>query len=205
MFIEKFASRDSRWDNLCNKTIFRVMQNGEDFPTEDEINKLVKYTESAFNNSPFMSHAMDRVFSIRRRWLNQNNKRLKKDKEQERNIMEEQIAMQDEVAASIKDVITKIARENNIAAADAVNIKMSADEGIIIFKEVDKIAKPLTTEARKDLPKSEFVFPEEERYPIDTKNRAQNALARIEQHGTPAEKSQVKSKVKKEYPDMEIK
>jgi len=135
--MEKIASRDATWDNYCNKIILRITQNEDDFPAEEDINKLVKYTESAFSNSPFMQHAMDRVFSIRRRWINQNNKRIKQDKEEERDIMKEQLAIQDDVAAAIKDVITKIARENNIVAAETVRIKMSADQGLIIFKEAD--------------------------------------------------------------------
>jgi hypothetical protein len=82
---------------------------------------------------------------------------------------------------------------------------------MITFKKVanlddllEKYAKALTTKQRKNLPDSEFVFPEERSYPIDTKNRAQNALARVEQHGTPEEKAKVKRKVKERYPDMEI-
>jgi len=77
------------------------------------------------------------------------------------------------------------------------------DRKILLSKD-DKIAKELTTEARKDLPTSEFVFPKDRRYPIQNKSHAQNALARVEQHGTPAEKAKVKREVKKKYPDMEV-
>jgi hypothetical protein len=76
--------------------------------------------------------------------------------------------------------------------------------GIKNIDELVKHAKKLTTEARKDLPKSDFVFPEEEKYPIHDKSHAQNALARVEQHGTPEEKAAVKRKVKEKYPDMEV-
>jgi len=108
--------------------------------------------------------------------------------------------LEDQDYKNLESIISKIASENKIDDIEAVQIKLSADASIIQFKT----AKPLTTEARKDLPKSEFVFPEEERYPIDTKNRAQNALARVEQHGTPEEKAAVKRKVKEKYPDMEV-
>ena len=67
-----------------------------------------------------------------------------------------------------------------------------------------KHAKELTTEKRKSLPDSSFVFPKDRSYPINDKNHAQNALARVEQHGTPEEKAKVKRKVKEKYPDMEV-
>ena len=40
---------------------------------------------------------------------------------------------------------------------------------------------PLTTKQRKALPKAEFALPETNGYPVDTKNRARNALARASQ------------------------
>jgi len=40
-------------------------------------------------------------------------------------------------------------------------------------------------------------------YPIDTKKRAANALSRVSQHGTPAEKKQVRAAVKRQYPSIE--
>lgn len=39
-------------------------------------------------------------------------------------------------------------------------------------------------------------------YPIDTKARARNALSRVSQHGTEAEKKQVRARVHKKYPDI---
>lgn len=67
-----------------------------------------------------------------------------------------------------------------------------------------KSAKELTTKSRKQLDDSDFVFPKDRRYPIHDKSHAQNALARVEQHGTPEEKAEVKRKVKQRYPDMEV-
>lgn len=40
------------------------------------------------------------------------------------------------------------------------------------------------------------------RYPIDTKNRARNALARVAQHGTPSEKKRVRAAVHRKYPSI---
>jgi hypothetical protein len=69
----------------------------------------------------------------------------------------------------------------------------------------------LTTAARKKLPKSDFARPGKGEgphgkgagsYPIPDRAHAQNALARVSQHGSPTEKAQVRAKVKAKYPDM---
>ena len=57
----------------------------------------------------------------------------------------------------------------------------------------------LTTKERNSLPSSSFVFPKERKYPIDTPNRAQNALARVSQFGSKEEKSMVRNKVGIKY------
>lgn len=66
----------------------------------------------------------------------------------------------------------------------------------------------LTYQQRKNLPKSEFAFPgkapKSGSYPLDTKNRAKNALARVSQFGSPSEKSAVRSKVKSRYPGIKV-
>ena len=69
----------------------------------------------------------------------------------------------------------------------------------------------LTAKARKKLPKSQFALPGKGEgpsgkgagsYPIPDRAHAQNALARVSQHGSPAEKKAVRAKVHKKYPDM---
>lgn len=62
----------------------------------------------------------------------------------------------------------------------------------------------MTARKRKRLPKSSFAVPGKRKYPVDTKARARNALARVAQHGTPAEKKQVKAKVRKRYPSIAV-
>jgi len=62
--------------------------------------------------------------------------------------------------------------------------------------------KKLTSKARKALSKSSFVFPKQRRYPIQNRSHAANALARVSQHGTPAEKKAVRAKVCKKYPTL---
>ncbi|MFI6854497.1 hypothetical protein [Streptomyces sp. NPDC050416] len=60
----------------------------------------------------------------------------------------------------------------------------------------------MTTRKRKSLPKSAFGVPSKRKYPLDTKGRARNALARVAQHGTSSEKAQVRKAVKRKYPSI---
>lgn len=65
----------------------------------------------------------------------------------------------------------------------------------------------LTYAHRKALPKSEFVIKRspttgKPAYPIDTENRARDALARVAQNGTPAEKKEVRAAVHRKFPDI---
>lgn len=60
----------------------------------------------------------------------------------------------------------------------------------------------LTSEARNDLPTSDFAIPETRSYPIHNKSHARNALARVAQHGSPEEKARVRRAVHRRYPDI---
>jgi hypothetical protein len=64
----------------------------------------------------------------------------------------------------------------------------------------------LSAAARKKLPKSDYAVPSKKpgsgSYPIPDKSHAQNSLARVAQHGTPAEKKAVRAKVAAKYPAM---
>lgn len=62
----------------------------------------------------------------------------------------------------------------------------------------------MTAKKRKRLPKNSFAVPGRRKYPVDTKARARNALARVAQHGTSAEKKAVKAKVRKRYPSIAV-
>jgi hypothetical protein len=61
------------------------------------------------------------------------------------------------------------------------------------------------------MPKSEFAIPSEKgkqnqagkgAYPIPDASHARNALARVAQHGTPAEKKEVRAAVHRKYPSI---
>ena len=59
----------------------------------------------------------------------------------------------------------------------------------------------LTTKARKALPRGDFALPGR-RYPLNDPYHARNALARVSQHGSPAEKSKVRAAVHRKYPGI---
>ena len=59
----------------------------------------------------------------------------------------------------------------------------------------------LTTKTRKKIPSGKFALPGR-RYPIEDKAHARNALARVSQDGTPAEKATVRRKVRRAYPKL---
>ncbi len=65
------------------------------------------------------------------------------------------------------------------------------------------MAKDLSsTKARKKLSKKSFALPGKRKYPIPDKAHARNALARVAQHGTPAEQKKVKQAVRKRFPSI---
>ncbi len=59
----------------------------------------------------------------------------------------------------------------------------------------------LRAKTRNALPESDFALPGR-RYPIHDASHAQNALARVSQHGSPEEKKKVRAAVHRRYPDM---
>jgi len=61
----------------------------------------------------------------------------------------------------------------------------------------------LNTADRAALPSKDFAGPDRS-YPINDASHGRNALARVEQHGTPALKKRVTSAVKRKYPDMQV-
>jgi hypothetical protein len=60
----------------------------------------------------------------------------------------------------------------------------------------------LTSKKRKALPDSAFVYPGERKYPINDIAHARNALARVSQHGSAAEKRRVRSAVHSKYSSL---
>lgn len=67
----------------------------------------------------------------------------------------------------------------------------------------------LTTKERKKIAKSDFALPGKRSgsggkgsYPIEDKAHAKDALARVSQFGTPAEKAEVRRKVSEKFPGI---
>lgn len=60
----------------------------------------------------------------------------------------------------------------------------------------------LTPTARSRLSSSTFAIPAERKYPINDPNHARNALARVSQFGSPAEKSKVRAAVHRKFPGI---
>jgi len=60
----------------------------------------------------------------------------------------------------------------------------------------------LSAKAREKLRPSDFVFPKTRQYPIPDENHARNALARVAQYGTAAEKAAVQAAVRRKFPKI---
>lgn len=59
----------------------------------------------------------------------------------------------------------------------------------------------LSSKQRKVLPSSSFALPGR-RYPINDPNHARNALSRVSQYGSPAEKARIRAAVHRKYPKI---
>jgi hypothetical protein len=71
----------------------------------------------------------------------------------------------------------------------------------------------LSSKRRQSMKSSEFALPGKGEgpkgagagsYPIPDESHARNALARVAQHGSPAEQAKVRAKVKAKYPGIEV-
>ena len=60
----------------------------------------------------------------------------------------------------------------------------------------------LTSKQRNALPGSAFVYPGERKYPINDIAHARNALARVSQHGSAAEKRRVRAAVHRKFSSL---
>ncbi len=61
----------------------------------------------------------------------------------------------------------------------------------------------LTSEARNKLSKKSFAEPGKRAYPIEDASHARNALARVSQFGSSAEKALIRAKVHKKFPGID--
>jgi hypothetical protein len=63
-------------------------------------------------------------------------------------------------------------------------------------------ARRNTKAGRAAMAASNFGLPGQKKYRIDDAAHARNALSRVAQHGTPAQKKQVRARVKAKYPSI---
>lgn len=62
----------------------------------------------------------------------------------------------------------------------------------------------LSTKKRKDLPDSAFALPDERKFPIPDADHARNALARVQQSGSPEQIRKVKRAVHRKFPKIDV-
>ena len=119
------------------------------------------------------------------------------------------VSAEDEDQAAVRGA--EDLKNQGILGASAINVDVEPDQAgdanvrngaIDISNKFLKTEKKLSARARKKLPKGDFVFPDEERYPIHDKSHARNALSRVSQHGSQSEKKKVRAAVKRRYPDI---
>lgn len=61
-----------------------------------------------------------------------------------------------------------------------------------------------TKSGRAKMPPEQFGVPGKKKYRIDDPSHARNALGRVAQYGSPAEKKQVRQRVDKKYPSIKV-
>lgn len=60
----------------------------------------------------------------------------------------------------------------------------------------------LSSKKRSKMKSKSFALPGKRAYPIPDKAHARNALARVAQHGTPAQQKKVRAAVTKKFPSL---
>lgn len=99
------------------------------------------------------------------------------------------------VAKTVQKIMGK---GEKIAPVKSIKLKVK-------FQKAKK--RVLTSGERKNMPSKEFALPGKKQggkggYPIPDASHARNALARVSQFGTPAEKAAVRAKVHAKYPNI---
>lgn len=93
---------------------------------------------------------------------------------------------------------------HQLGAASEAFPKLSSAYEAGFDAALEKFAKALTAKGRDHIKKKNFALPKKEKYPIENEDHARNALSRVSQFGSPAEKAEVRSKVESKYPGIEV-
>ncbi len=133
---------------------------------------------------------------------------LSQEQQNEQNILQNANSAYNNAAVSMQGNINNTNAQTAAANANANSGLLSQIGNTIssIFAHgglvrMDKGGNVLDAHARKHIAAHNFALPGR-RYPIHDENHARNALARVSQNGSPAEKKQVRAAVHKKYPDM---
>jgi hypothetical protein len=117
-----------------------------------------------------------------------------------------------------EEMLKQASLEGTFDQMDPEDLLEIATGNSTVEKVLTKTAAKMTQERREDLPSKAFAVPESKaekigvegeikgeakgKYPIPDEKHAKNALARVSQHGTPAEREAVRKKVYAKYPQL---
>jgi len=107
------------------------------------------------------------------------------------------------VQALTQRMTKKLQQRQKGVIDDAYHFKSVEDAIDALPPEMVK-EEELSTDERKSLPDSAFVFPKERKYPINDIDHARAALSMGAQHATPSEYAKIKAAVKKKYPEIDV-
>jgi hypothetical protein len=109
------------------------------FPSLDEINRLQSLAKK-FRDQNELEFAREKSFELKRDYIKKWNslvRKMNKANVPEEPSGEEKIPLEEEVAASLKDIINKVASDFNIGASDKVTIKLNEGQGLIKFDGIE--------------------------------------------------------------------
>lgn len=146
----KIAYRsDSRWKNYYKELKIRIETDSRDFPSKEEIDRLVSLADRAFGDSQFHQYYIDKNIELRDLWMNHVNarERKKREKEQEKSIKEPEIVIvaSDEKYSSIFSILNKIASDSHIETAEDVSIQLTKEGALIFFSNKQETCNPITS------------------------------------------------------------
>ena len=100
--------------------------------------------------------------------------------------------------------MTKKLQQRQAAVIDDAYHFESVEDAIDALPPEMVKEEELSTDERKSLPDSAFVFPKERKYPINDIDHARAALSMGARHATPSEYAKIKGAVKKKYPEIDV-
>ena len=107
------------------------------------------------------------------------------------------------VQALAQRMTKKLQQRQKAVIDDAYHFESVEDAINALPPEMVK-EEELSTDERKALPDSAFVFPKERKYPINDIDHARAALSMGAQHATASEYAKIKAAVKKKYPEIDV-